>query len=244
MNSGKSKGAGHINFFKAMKVQRLISLFPVLLGLSILCGLGTWQLFRLQEKELLLTRLKAEYMKDPAAYPLRYESFSGNAITLPLRGRLEGRFLYAHEIKIGPRLYQEKPGFEVYTPLLLKNGGHVLVKRGWIDRDLALEDTHIEEQFQVDGLAKPVQKPFDFLPQNMPAQDVWIFPDPQAIALHKGLPDMASVVFYAESLTPPQEDFILSKTEDYPHNRHLSYAVFWFTLAGCLAVIALLRAKK
>ncbi|MGZ9109197.1 MAG: SURF1 family protein [Micavibrio sp.] len=225
-----------------MKKPPLWATLFTIFGVLILCGLGTWQVKRLHWKEALLQNIDATYQIDPLSNPQTIETL--NAATLRkelyLRGSVRGQFLKDKYVRSSPRPLDGKPGNHLYMPLQLEGGGTVLVNRGWVPAGpLAVETP--DGTITVAGLFKEPGKGNIFTPPNIPEQRAWYKMDLAQIADVKGLSGLSSYVLYAESGgnadTPP----IPIDVRVAVNNNHLAYAIFWFTMAGVLLVIYVLR---
>lgn len=92
-------------------------------------GLGSWQLGRAAEKDVLFEqfqegekRLLAEAPATPAAVSEdRYQVL-----------RLEGRFDSRRQVLLDAMVLDGFPGYHVLTPFASRDGSRVLVNRGWI----------------------------------------------------------------------------------------------------------------
>lgn len=102
----------------------------------VAASLGNWQTRRGDERE----SMQAQWERAEHAVPaeLRTESeFGAVRSKLPVRVALTGEFRSDATIFADNRTLDAAYGFQVITPLQLKNGAAVLVNRGWIARDIA-----------------------------------------------------------------------------------------------------------
>lgn len=225
-----------------MKKPPLWATVFTILGVLILCTLGTWQIKRLHWKEALLQKIDAAYQIDPLSNPQTVETLNAAAQRkeLYLRGSIRGQFLKDKYVRSSPRPLDGEPGNHLYMPLQLEGGGTVLVNRGWVPAGpLAVETP--DGIVTVAGLFKEPGKGNIFTPPNIPEQRAWFKMDLAQIAAVKGLSGLSSYVLYAESSgnadTPPKPVDVRVML----NNNHLAYAIFWFAMAGVLLVIYVLR---
>jgi surfeit locus 1 family protein len=213
-----------------------------LLMLAILLALGTWQVRRLAWKTALLAELAQAYRSDAA---LHIDDFTkaATAGTMFLHGRITGTLIGRDTILIGPRTHDGVPGYHVLAPLRLDSGGTVLVNRGWIAADgrrAALDDRG-NRHVRVTGMARRPDRANMFTPENQPDSGQWYSIDTGQIAAHTGLA-LPPYVLYAETVDgAPQTVPLTFGTGWTLPNDHLHYAIFWFTMAGVLALIFILR---
>lgn len=222
-------------------------LLPTLLTLAamaLLCGLGFWQLQRLEWKQNLMAQLDAEYEKDAAQVTLRPEDIEGDFDYR--RGTLYGSYDFDKQILIGPRVYKNIPGRHVYTPLRLQDGSHILVNRGWVPNDWRFENETaaaraLASEGKVTGLLRKDSERNPFTPPNDPLKNAWYFPDVAEIARVKSIDNLRPGIFSLER-QETEGDYPIPMTQrpDIPNN-HLQYAIFWFAMAGIAFIIYLLR---
>jgi surfeit locus 1 family protein len=221
-----------------------------LLGIAILCALGAWQMHRLSWKEDLLRQMDAELSKDASQILLDSDDFRGEDDLK--RGSVRGTYDFEKQILIGPRTFNNLPGRHVYTPLRLEDGTYILINRGWVPTDWtsAHETPEARDAAQRNaqgGIIGMLRRKWDgspFTPDNKPEADKWYKPDTQAVAKAKNIPTLHDALFMLEGTETEGDYPIAVSTKATPPNNHLQYAIFWFTMAGILAVIFVLRFLK
>ncbi len=210
-------------------------------GVLGLCALGSWQIQRLHLKENLIANLE----KAAAAEPIALDSTDiqhafENNVTI-LRGTLTGHYLHNHEINVGPRPQNDLMGHHIVTPFQLQDGGIVLVLRGWIQDGNQAPVQQPDGTLTISGVLKEPASTNSFTPKNIPEKNQWYHIDPAQIENVMNLRDVAPMVLYEQM---PHSDSGWPLPIDamaYPDNKHLSYAIFWFSMAGMLIVIYSLR---
>lgn len=216
-------------------------------GIVILLSLGFWQIERLEWKENLLSEINSKLTAEPEI--LGRDDFE-NSENRFKKGIIYGNLLYDKEIALGPRTYDGRPGNHIYTPLELRGGGTILVNRGWAPLDYEIGSTpdpqpDLEGNAEIAllGIVRKPPKGNSFTPDNAPEKGQWYQINFEQIEAVKNLPDLAPMIFalYEESagdiaLYPAPQALDLKIS-----NNHLYYAVFWFTMAGVLFVIYVLR---
>lgn len=230
------------------KRDLLLPTLLTLLGIAILCMLGAWQLHRLTWKEDLLRQMDAELSKDASQILLDADDFNGADDFR--RGSVRGTYEFEKQILVGPRTLNNLPGRHVYTPLRLEDGSYLLINRGWVPVDWKSEHETPEtreaaqKSAQSGGLIGMLRMGWNdspFAPDNKPEADKWYTPDTAAIAAAKNIPSLHGALFILEgSETEGEYPLAISANIPIPNN-HLQYAIFWFTMAGILAVIFALR---
>lgn len=92
---------------------------------------------------------------------------------------------------IGPRIHDGNNGYLVITPLEREGkGSTILVNRGWISKELALQSTRREAlprgTVTVQGLLREPWKKNMFTPDNDPRKGEFYFPDVEQMAALTG----------------------------------------------------------
>lgn len=232
----------------------LIASFCALIGISLLCTLGTWQIQRLAWKEALLNNMQTEMQKEVQSFPVTSQSIPENPeTTFFLRGTAKGTFDYEREIQVGPKSHD---GFFVYyviTPLLLDDGATLLVQRGWVTPEYTdLTDISAAAEGQRAWVSGYVRKPQQYSwvhkvsgIENDLESNTWQYLDIAQIAQVKNLNNVLPVVLYAENASYAEAGALWPNTQGqemrWPNNNHLQYALFWFAMTFALALVFTLR---
>ncbi len=207
-------------------------------ALCVLVYLSSWQFQRLEWKKDIIQKLDSEYQKDPLQNVYSYAKLNAlGDIEQPIRyGQVRGKFIFEKQILVGPKPQNNKIGYQVITPLKIKNNEYILVNRGWVDNDDIPKLRPITEltSFSVNGV---IRKPDwnSFTPDNSPENDIWTKLDIENIARAKDIKNIAPVMMYAENdfdyITVPHSK------KWYPRNKHSQYALFWACMALALIVV-------
>ena len=220
--------------------------FPVaatcmmIIGVMILCALGTWQLYRLAWKQDILVHLDAAYAAaDNSALPL--DVLRAGEVSFAY-GTLAGDLLVDRSFLLGPRVFNKEIGYSLMIPLRVDRGEVVVVNMGWTDQALAdvQSQFHDVQTVSITGLAR---QPYwnSFTPVNQPDQDQWYRPDLQEIALAKGLDDVLGYIVYASDLSGVSVAGFPRNERWEPKNNHAQYAAFWFAMAIVLIGVYYVR---
>jgi len=219
-------------------------------GFAILVGLGNWQLQRSIWKAGLTDRIEARVEAMPV--PLREvaAAFASGGDVAYRRVSVSGRFLHGkerHYYFVG----SYGPGWNVYTPLQLDDGGIVFVNRGFVPEQLRQPASRaagqLAGQVTLTGLVRLAPENGAkgwFVPDNQPEDNAWF---------HLDLAGMRGSVFDASDASRVLGFFVDAEAEPanpggWPKggttrlqlpNRHLEYAFTWFGLAGTLVCVFL-----
>jgi len=220
---------------------------PATILFALLIGLGTWQLQRKTWKEGLIAALTAQLAAPPIALPavsawphLDENALQYHRVTFTAQfDNSKEALVYAIPSTFRPDVQERGPGYWVFTPARLTDGGLVIVNRGFVPE--GRQDVRSRPQGEIAGPATIVgalrwpDERHWFTPTDDPAHNLWFSRDPAAIAAAKALGPVAP--FYVEQESPvppgglPQPGRLVVSLPD----NHLQYALTWYGLALVLA---------
>jgi len=203
---------------------------------AILCGLGTWQLERLQWKLALIATVNSHMAAPPV--PLDRILAMNRDEAQYRRVRLSGRFDHGRETYVFAT-DQGAAVYHVFTPLMTDDGRVVMVDRGEVPKEKLNPATrssgNVDGPVQVTGVWRIPDAPsLLFTPPPEAERRIWYSRNVRAIAAVDHLTLAAPVVIEADSTPNPGGWPLGGRTMISFRNQHLSYAVTWFGLALCL----------
>lgn len=226
----------------------IYALIATAISLPILIGLGMWQLERLKWKTGILNAIDASLSKPPlpvdelvamAPPDNNFEAIRFSHATA------QGTFDHEKELYLFGSAPGERPGYRVVTPLVRDGMPTVLVVRGSVPDDLraphARSEGQITEPITVNGIVRTTEEQGLFGPDNDVEDNLWFHKDVAAMARASGYADALPVIIEADDTSVPggwPKGRTLTKIRDAISNRHLEYAITWFSLAGVLIVIS------
>ncbi|MGV8998448.1 MAG: SURF1 family protein [Parvibaculaceae bacterium] len=225
-------------FFRPMLGPTLTTL----LGLIILCGLGTWQVERLYWKRDLMATI-AERMDEAATdVPPQSDWSAMNLTRFEYRHvKLAGRFLNDKELYYFAQAEDGTSGFDIVTPLVLDDGRIVLVDRGFVPQEMKDPARRplgqIAGETELVGIARAPQQRNMFTPNDDVIGNMWFTRDPSPMAAALQLHNVAP--FYVEADATPNAGGLPvgGQTKITIPNNHFQYALTWYGLAVALLVI-------
>jgi surfeit locus 1 family protein len=213
---------------------------------ALAIALGNWQRHRADEKSVAAAAASAAARLPPL-------DLAAEGATLAAASDDIGRILYrtvhasgefdaTHAVLIDNKVHHGRPGYEVVTPLRLVPGDrHVLVDRGWIAQGPTREQlpavTTPAGIVQITGRAnRPPGRYLELSPdaQTGPVRQNL---DIERIAASSGLRLLPFVVEQTEPVSPPDDLVREWQRPDFGIERHLSYMVQWYSLAGLALVL-------
>jgi surfeit locus 1 family protein len=220
---------------------RLWALAAAAAGCAVGVALGNWQAGRAAEKRALGAELERA-LQSP---PVEISSSLEDARALVLKHvAARGRFIEEHTIYLDNKLRRGRPGYEILTPLRL-DGSHVLVNRGWVQagrtRDILPAVPTPEGVVRIEGLG------LEGIPRALragagAAGKVRQNLDLDAFAKETGLTLLPLVI---EQRSPLADGLL----RDWPRpdagaEKHSSYALQWYSLAGLAVVLFLVLSLR
>lgn len=209
-----------------------------LAALSVLVGLGVWQLYRLDWKQEILAEVAERLASDPVALPATLAA--GAAADWRWRPvRVEGRLLTGETLFWQARTNAAgTAGVRALTPLVRPDGATVFIDRGWLPYDAqeTLAEAAGPARAVVEGVVRPAGEPGWFTPENVPASNEWYWLDVPAMGEAAGLDGPVLPVVVQQRPGSPAAAARSGYPEPTPvepdiRNEHLQYALTWFALA-------------
>lgn len=203
-------------------------------AVGLFASLGIWQLGRAGEKRALAADFSGggpavEWRQLPADAP-RYQ-----------RVTVRGQYDPAHQFLLDNMGHESVAGLQVLTPLLLDDGGAVLVNRGWVPWG---PTRAVLPEVAVDAAPRTVVGRLDELPKP----GIWLKAPPATgwprLVQYPKMQELAAAL--GRELAPRQvlldpavpdgyvRDWVVPGTTA---DRHLGYAVQWFAFAAVAAAI-------
>jgi surfeit locus 1 family protein len=222
-------------------------LLPLLIssgiGIAILCGLGTWQIFRLAEKTKLIATLEERINAQPISLATALDMQAKGEDIEYVKVTARGRTDMSHSLaKISS--FNGKPGWEIIAPFTSEDGIFVLVDAGAAaDRNVPADKTDT-----ISGILRLHHKGRGFFDnENDVEGNTWYWWDLPEMSAAAGPPAGAKIATFivqklptAEVTQPPFPQ--AAKVE--LNNNHLGYAITWFGLAAALLAVAGLFARS
>ena len=230
----------------------LFATLCALVGIAVLCVLGSWQVQRLAWKTTLLDTMHIEITKDATLVNLTAQDIPRDVpSSFFKRGTFTGIFDDTKTLYFGPYNQEGVFVYHVYTPMILQDDHAIWVKRGYTlsnDAQKSLSLKVNKAAVRVSGHMKPVRSGARLQKitgiKNQPNINKWHFVDLAQMNTTQGLRHgISDVVFIAESLPAGEgSDLNMNDAEiALPNNNHLQYASFWFAMSCALVVVFGLR---
>lgn len=210
------------------------------LAIGVTASLGRWQLSRASQKQALQAALERQSSK-PALDGAALKAATNPPPLVHQRARLQGRWVQGHTVFLDNRQMDTRVGFFAMTPLVLQDGGAILVQRGWVPRNfedrtrLPLVDTP-QGVVEIEGrIAPPPPKLYELSSPGVGAirQNL----DLEQFRVETGLPLMPLTL---QQTGAPSEGLL----RDWPAvnvgvDKHYGYAFQWFGLSALVAALYL-----
>ncbi len=228
-----------------MNRRLFVPALVTLIAVGGVFSLGVWQIERREwKKDLIEARAKAL-----VAPPLTVtRALTADAVVDLAPAVAVGRFRHDLEMTLVGRAAHNTPGVHIATPLVLKDGGVLLVDRGWVPltaKDPAKRASgQVEGEVTVTGLLRRGEEAGRFTPPSKPGERQFFFADLPAMAAVTGLDGVLPLLLEAGPNTTPGGLPLGGQTRLELSNNHLQYSLTWFTLAAAGLAIFWIWARR
>jgi cytochrome oxidase assembly protein ShyY1 len=228
-----------------MKI-RLLPALLILIVVAVTVRLGFWQRDRAHQKEALQAHI-TQFENAPAqtigAAPVALKDIEFHRV------RAVGSFVPERVVYLDNRPYNDQPGFYVVMPFKLRDGGYVLVNRGWLPRNMS-ERTTIgpyvtpKGEVEIEGIARADASKAYELGQGGSAahQQIRQNLDVHAFAAETGLPLQPFVI---QQISDDGDKLV----RDWPTpisgvERNYGYMLQWWGMAVAAIAFGLYAARR
>lgn len=229
----------------AMKI-RLLPALLILIVVAVTVRLGFWQRDRAHQKEALQAQI-TQFENAPAqtigAAPVALKDIEFHRV------RAVGSFVPEQVVYLDNRPYNDQPGFYVVMPFKLRDGGYVLVNRGWLPRNMS-ERTTIgpyvtpKGEVEIEGIARAdASKAYELGEGGSAAhQQIRQNLDVHAFAAETGLPLQPFVI---QQISDDGDKLV----RDWPTpisgvERNYGYMLQWWGMAVAAIAFGLYAARR
>ncbi len=226
-------------------IKRLIPWIFIAGVVSVLVGFGTWQLERLNWKNELMAQYE-DGLKQP---PLMLTNISSEELLDNAYRRVvvSGTYLHDKEVHLGGRRWHGKTGYQILTPMQIKDGRIFLVNRGWIPFELKEQAERKDALPETGGHTAVIRNPKQaqlFTPDNHPEKNFWFTVDFPAITAFTGIKTEEIMLEVIEEEPNIDQFPIPSNGVRIFRNDHLGYALTWYLLALAALVMFVIRIRR
>lgn len=215
-------------------------------GVALFASLGTWQARKGAAKQAMV-----ESLRDRAAEPEIISAANAAPRDLELRrAQATGTFLADRQLLLDGQSNQHRPGYRVWTPLLLPSESVVFVDRGWIPQDRSgFDGTVPAGRMTVTGSWRSLPRPGVRLDGtvNCPAEKRFpaavLYPTSDDLECLMSRPIVGGLLLMDPELPG---GFVREWTDfGFPPQRHYAYAFQWFAMAlAALVVFVFVNRKR
>ena len=203
-----------------MKKSFLFTIF-VILFITLFCILGTWQLYRLQWKQDLISEINYGLNSTPIKYSKKINKNFQRVVS-------EGKYDFNNQIYLYSLNEKGQPGFDVITPFETIESENILINRGWINRQLKNKPKINVTEKKIQGLLKKNAKKNMFKPKNNIEKNIWFSINLEEVKKVTGKNYTDFIVYLENTETDvPSPKKI---TINVPNN-HLKYAITWYSIS-------------
>ena len=211
---------------KSLDIFFILFIFAVLL-------LGTWQVFRLNLKNNLISTLEKNLKKNSISFNEDIDK-EYTKVLLKKKDLKSKIFLY--------HLNKGEIGFKVIVPYQVNSSLVVLVDKGWIRKDKInlIKNTLFNDDI-IEGYTKKIREKNLFTPNNNIKEDFLYSVETDSLkkSLNKNIYPLLII-----QTSKTNKDIIPNDYEVRLSNNHLQYAITWYGLALVTIIFFLYYRKK
>ena len=216
-----------------MKNLFLFKIF-VFLFIILFCTLGTWQLYRLQWKQDLISQISEGLKSTPIKYSLNINKNYQKVF-------LTGKYDFESQIYLYSLNDKGQPGFDVITPFETISKENVLVNRGWIQKEFKNSFDINAPSKNITGMLRQVKRKNLFTPDNDIIENIWFSINLEDVQKTTDKKFNKFIVYLEDqNINRPKPKKI---TVDVPNN-HLKYAITWYSISISILFYYLYFRKK
>jgi surfeit locus 1 family protein len=216
-----------------LKKLFLFNIF-VFIFITLFCCLGTWQLYRIQWKQELISQISQGLKSIPIQY-------TQNIRKNYQRVTLVGQYHFENQIYLYSLNSKGQPGFDVITPFETQNKENVLVNRGWIKKELKNNSKINSSSNNITGMLRLPNRKNLFTPDNNMKENIWFSVNLDDVLEISGKKFNKFIVYLEDKtiITPKPKKI----TIDVPNN-HLKYSITWYSISISILFYYLYFRKK
>jgi len=215
-----------------LKHKFLFSVFVYFI-ISVLIGLGSWQLYRLSWKLDLIAEIENSLKNNPIELS---KADKKNYLRIKTSGLVDfDKQIYLYNLNDSGN-----PGFEVVNPIIVNNENY-LINRGWIPFDKKNQpEINLFDENNIIGTLKLQSKANSFKPENDIEKNYWFTLDRNDIFSYTGKNFSKYIIYAGGDYKTPKPKVITANIS----NNHKKYAITWFSMAISILLLYLYFRKK
>ena len=192
--------------------------------------LGTWQLYRLQWKNELISEISKSYDKSPVWFNVNSKLYS----KVKVEGKIISQPIFVYNLG-----NKGQYGYDIYIPVET-NELVLLIRAGWVDKQFQLNSKDLNRNISIDAILLSPKRKNYFTPKN--SNDLIFFLDMEIL---KSNFEKNLFPLIAENRSNLLNQYNLKKPNkiELPNN-HLQYALTWYSLCFVIIIAFLIYKRK
>lgn len=225
-------------------LQRLAITFALV---AVCLGMARLQVWRAETRGGIFERQQAS----ARAAPIALDAARRDADALQWRPvTARGIWLADRSILLDNKIYRQRVGYQVLTPLQLEGSrAVVLVNRGWVPAPRLRSELPMivtaRGRVEITGVARKFESKFFEFGNASPAGQVWQHVGEAAYRERSGLDALPVIVLQTDAANDSLiRDWSDVRTPENPAQRHYGYAIMWLIFALMAAGYGLVAWKR
>ena len=221
-----------------LKIKKSFTLVSIII--SLICfSLSIWQVKRLKWKEDLISNIEKAYNSDS----ININMVNGDLKKFKFKNvYLEGIFINEKSMFLGPRVNNNKVGYYLITPFLLKDGRYILTNRGWLKEIIKIKEQ--KKEYLIRGILKESDIKNIFTPKNNVEKNLWFYINTKQMSEFSGIKLVDNVFVDLIKINPNDKLTIINSSIPKIVNNHLQYVITWAILGLLFLVMNYIYSKR
>jgi len=221
-----------------LKIKKTFTLVSIII--SLICfSLSIWQVKRLKWKEDLISNIEKAYNSDS----ININMLNGDLKKFKFKNvYLEGIFINEKNMFLGPRVNNNKVGYYLITPFLLKDGRYILTNRGWLKEIIKIKEQ--KKEYLIKGILKESDIKNIFTPKNNVEKNLWFYINTKQMSEFSGIKLVDNVFVDLIKINPNDKLTIINSSIPKIVNNHLQYVITWAILGLLFLVMNYIYSKR
>ena len=221
-----------------LKIKKSFTLVSIII--SLICfSLSIWQVKRLKWKEDLISNIEKAYNSDS----ININMVNGDLKKFKFKNvYLEGIFINEKSMFLGPRVNNNKVGYYLITPFLLKDGRYILTNRGWLKEIIKIKEQ--KKEYLINGILKESDIKNIFTPQNNMEKNLWFYISTKQMSEFSEIKLVDNIFVDLIGSNPNDRLTIINSSIPKIVNNHLQYVITWAILGLLFLVMNYIYSKR
>ena len=143
---------------------------------------------------------------------------------------------------LGPSVNNNKVGYYLITPFLLKDGRYILTNRGWLKEIIKIKEQ--KKEYLINGILKESDIKNIFTPKNNMEKNLWFYISTKQMSEFSEIKLVDNIFVDLIGSNPNDRLTIINSSIPKIVNNHLQYVITWAILGLLFLVMNYIYSKR